>query len=473
MFVGRHRELAELEEVLAEKKPQLVRLFGRRRLGKTLLLQELLKEHPGLYLEVSEGNRAVQLETLAGQIADQTGTPPVHLGSWDAMLDLLESTGARLVAIDEFQNLVSGRSGVVGRIQSRWDRRWRSTGPSLILCGSSIGMMQRLTHGEKGPLFGRLTANLQLHPMPYHEVREFYPDLDEEERIRRYGVFGGTPFYHTFSLEKTLEQAIRTAFFRSSAALLDEPPGILQGELREPSKFSSILYAMGHGSRALRDIESKLAVPRGSLSWYLQVLENDLDLVRSESPLGGAQKSLHYVFADPFFDFYYRFVYPNRGALEIGSWEELWARLEPQLDGHLGHVFEAVVRDAFVVARGTKVGKWTLDFEEIGRWWNRSGEEVDLVLRKRGRVQACEVSWSRKPEDVAFVSDLLRKVEMLRRLWPDTEVWPVSVTRSGLEPSARELLAGHHGVVLDLKDLVEMLRQGARNHGRQAEHRHE
>ena len=458
MFVGRQTELHDLDAVLRRPVPQMVRVYGRRRLGKTVLLQELLRQHEGLYFEVEEGEKALHLETLSEQLALQLGRTAHPYRSWDDFLDELEESRRRVVVFDEFQFLLTPRSGLAGRLKDRWDRVWRKSGPSVIVCGSSVGMMQHLTHGRSGPLFGRLTADAHIRPMRYAAVREFYPGLPEEEKVARYGVFGGTPFYHSLGLTGTLEEAIRRTMLEEYPPMLDEPGQVIRTELRSPARATSILAALGAGRRNLHDLETKVGVQPGGLNWYLPILEEDLDLVRPELPVDERRKLTRYVISDPFFEFYYRFVAPNRAAIEAGQGSVVWKSIQEGLEGYLGRVFERVVREILESARGRALKGEKFDYEKLGPWWDRAGNEVDLVALGPKELWAVEVKWSSKPIDARGVGELLTKLPQLEsRFHRGTRL--LVVARNGCTKEAEEMLRKRHGLSLNLQDLTSILEQ--------------
>lgn len=459
MFVGRQQELRDLEAVLRRPVPQMVRVYGRRRLGKTVLLQELLQERDGLYFEVEEGERALHLETLSDQLALQLGRTAHPYRSWDDFLDELEESGKGVMVFDEFQFLLTPRSGLAGRLKDRWDRVWRRTGPSVVVCGSSVGMMQRLTHGSSGPLFGRLTADAHIRPMTYAAVREFYPKLPEEEKIARYGVFGGTPFYHSLGLDGTLEQAIRKTLLEQYPPLLDEPGQIIRTELRSPARATSIMAALWDGRRNLHELETKVGVQSGALNWYLPVLEKDLDLIRPDLPIDERRKLTRYAISDPFFEFYYRFIAPNRAAIEGRQGDRVWQNIQKNLDGYLGRVFELVVKEALEAARGKVLKGISFDYEKMGPWWDRTGNEIDLVALGAKELWAVEVKWSSKPLDTRTVGELLAKLPQVERAFR-RGAQLLLVSRNGCAKEAEELLEKRHGLSLSLQDLVPVLDRG-------------
>ena len=390
-FVNRFEELRALKEALGGGRPVLVRVYGRRRLGKTELLTRLCQQEQGLYLLIEEADPRRQRASLADQVARGTDQLKTPFPSWDSFWEHLPRTGKKFVVLDEFQRTLAIDPLAVSRLQHHWDSSLQHTGPSLVLCGSSVGMMQRLTTARSAPLFGRLAADQRIRPFGYAAVRLLYPELPEEERVKRYGVFGGTPYYHTFAVGREILEAIRTAFLEPVSPLQEEPQNLLRLELKLPTRYNSILFEIGQGTHDLRGLESKVGVPRGGLGPYLETLRHDLDLVRMEDPVCGIRKRARYVFGDPFFSFYYRFIFENRPLLELGRTGRVLQIIEEGLETYLGPQFEAIARQALVLLNGSSYQGANIDFEEIGRWWNRRGDDIDVVAEGKDEVILGEV----------------------------------------------------------------------------------
>ena len=452
-FVNRFEELGALRGVLRQKQPVLVRVYGRRRIGKTEMLRKLCKEEKGLYLLVDEADSPQQRESLSRQVATEAGTIAIPYPTWDAFFDHLQGLGRRFVVLDEFQRLLVSDPQAVSRLQHHWDATLKESGPSLVLCGSSVGMMQRVTAKKTAPLFGRLAADLRLRPFGYAATRLLYPDMAEEERVRRYAVFGGTPYYHRFSVERTLEEGVKEAFLAPTAPLVEEPQALLRLELQSPTRHNSILFEIGQGTHDLRGLESKVGVPGGGLGPYLETLRHELDLVRMEDPVCGTRRHARYVFTDPFFAFYYRFVFKNRPRIELGRVDAVWRSVEKLLDGYVGPHFESVARDAFLALNGSSWRGVPIDFDEIGRWWNRQGEEIDLVAAGTDEVVAAEVKWTAEPMGLPVLRQLEEKVRLVERLG-GRPVRFALVSRSGFGAGVREEADARGVLLFGLRDLA-------------------
>ncbi len=454
-FANRLVELEELRRIFRRPKPSLVRVYGRRRLGKTELLRKLCREERGLYLLFDEADPPQQRDSLSRQVATETGSLLIPYPSWDAFLDHIRELDRNLVVFDEFQRVLASDPQVVSRLQHHWDSTLREVGPSIVLCGSSVGMMQRVTAKRTAPLFGRLAADLRLRPFGYSGARLLYPKMAEDDRVRRYSVFGGTPYYHDFSMDRSLEEAVRSAFLSPTAPLIEEPQNLLRLELQSPTRYNSILFEVGQGTHDLRSLESKVGVKRGGLGPYLETLRHELDLIRMEDPVCGIKKQARYVFDDPFFAFYYRFVFENRPLIELGRFAQVWQRIEKQLDEFVGFQFERVAKEALVLLNGSTYAGVPIDFEEIGRWWNRPGEEIDILASGRTEVLAGEVTWSRSPMGLDALRRLEMKVKFVERL-RGRPVRFVFVSRSGFDSKLVSEATRQQALLFDLPGLGQV-----------------
>ena len=454
-FVDRDVERGLLEELLRSPEAQFIRISGRRRVGKTALIQEVLQRRKHLYLVADPGETSSQLRALWSQAARSLRRPMPVDPSWEGFLDELERIGRGVVVIDEFQYLIERDLHLAGQIQRRWEASWSRTGPSLVIAGSSIGMMQSLTRYRTGPFYGRLTQDLHLRPFGYAGTRLLYPRLSEAEKVVRFAVFGGTPYYHQRSVGRSLEQALQETVLTPGAPLVEEPLHLLATETREPSRYHAILNGIAHGAHTLRDLEGVLHVRPGGLGSYLRTLQSDLDLTGVESPVCGLGKRAHYVILDPFFRFYYRFVTPIRSEIETGRGLEAWEAGKVDFNAYVGRVFEDVIREALLVNASRRGPLKTPRFREAGRWWNRSGEEIDVVARSDSEVWAGEVYWTVDSVREEDVRRLRQKATLMER----TAHLPVRlfvVSRGPVTDGAKHRLEEEGGLTMSIADVGRM-----------------
>jgi len=391
------------------RRGELIILYGRRRIGKTELVKQFLQEVGGIYLYVDYCEPRELLRLFSKDVREQTGEF-VEFGDWDAFFEWLSTK--RAVVIDEFQRLHSISRLALTRLQRWWDEVLNSKPLMLILVGSSIGMVERVAAGPTAPLYGRATSRLKLEPFPYSEVRKIFRELPERRRIEIYGIFGGTPHYLRFvDPQKSLLDCMREIVLERGSVLFEEPPSLLRMELREEARYNSILAAISRGRRTVKEISDATGIEPSKLVYYLQVLKDLLDLLEVRKPIFGKEKMSRYYLKDNFFNFWYAYVFRNRSRLERGEVEPVVREIERELDTYMGPVFEDVVRELLARYNGRSIKGYQLSFEEIGSWWDRSGNEIDICAVGGKEILLGEVKWGTMDKEV--LEALIQKSQLL------------------------------------------------------------
>jgi len=391
-FVDRREELELLEKLCSEGRAHLVLVYGRRRVGKTRLLLELLRGRKGLYFYVPRGGPETILEELSRSV-EREFFKGFRFASFHAFLEYLASRMEQgfVVVIDEFQRLAEVE-GALTLLQKFWDERLSRTRSALILAGSAIGAVVRVALRGDAPLYGRRTAILELEPLGFAGLLEWFEGLDPVDAVKLYGIFGGTPAYLELVDErKSPEENAVELVLSKRGPLHEEPVYLLMEELRAPARYMDILGAIAQGRTTLSEIASAAGLRRENATTYLSYLER-LGLVEREKPLLGRGRA-RYALKDPFFAFWFRFVWPHAGALEAGLEREVWASEAEGFSAHLGWVFERVARE--FVARAARAGELPLTPSALGSWWSGS-EEIDIVALspREGAALLLEVKWS-------------------------------------------------------------------------------
>ncbi|WP_048056155.1 ATP-binding protein [Pyrococcus sp. ST04] len=404
MFVNRKRELEFLERKWKEKGAQLIIIYGRRRIGKTMLLKEFLKGKKGVYFLATADSMGENVKELAEKFSELAGKEYFReVRDFGRLFRYLaEEIGNEKVAIvlDEFQYLMSLEPGILSALQKVWDEHLKGTEIFLVLCGSSIGMMERIME-YKSPLYGRRTGQWKVEPFDIKAIAEMFPERSMEEVVKIYAVFGGVPFYLDLVKNLSVEKAIREKVLRKGEVLYEEPEFLLREELREPRVYKLILKGLALGYETLGELMSFTGLERGNISKYLDVLER-LDLVGYELPYGKRKRGRYYI-KDNFFAFWFRFVYPNLGDLELGLVDEVWERVERDLNAYYGKMFEKLIREMLRLR--------ILDFgqKKVARWWHK-GEEIDAIVELKDSLLFVEIKWSElKRKDAERILEKLKE----------------------------------------------------------------
>lgn len=440
-FFNRVHELSALSRAWKAKTPagQLLLLYGRRRLGKTYLLQRFFAGAPGeepkphCYFLADQATAATQRLQLAEQVLQalpEEGVTAADLSvSWNQILRHV-AVRSRATAsakdrfgliLDEFPYLVAQSPELPSILQSWWDREGTHSPLLVVLCGSQLSAMEALG-AESAPLFGRFTGGIfRLPPLRYDEVAAFYygsPAYKDLALIlTMYGVLGGTPRYHALvDTDRPFGDEIVDLLFRPRGALEAEVSFLIGSEqIRDPAPYNSVLSAIAGGATQFGEIMTLSGTERGSLSFYLKILM-DLGWVQREFPFEEtSEKRALYQVADPFLAFWYRFVQPLSSARSFMEPAALYRKeVEPLLSDYMGrYVFESICHQWL---EKNAYDKLCLNVTGAGRWWSRDGQtELDVMAKLReGTYLFGECKWSSNtPVGMDVYAKLLSKVERL------------------------------------------------------------
>ncbi|MEM3555936.1 MAG: ATP-binding protein [Candidatus Micrarchaeia archaeon] len=415
LFVNRERELSYLNKLYKKKGRKLVILYGRRRVGKTELINQFSKGKKAIYFLADKRGTLSNAERFSAICADYfKDTRPAVRNFDDAFLYVKKHLrGEKLIiAIDEFSYLVEKDDGIPSVFQLIFDEILKGTDVFLILSGSSMSMMYRGALSYESPLYGRRSGDWMLRAMPFRDFSRFYPGLSFEELVMVYSVVGGIPAYAVHFGGRDVFDAIKLNVLRKGEFLYSEPEVLLKEELREPSTYFAILEAMASNAK-LTDIANAARIPAKDMPKYLKVLE-DLDLVYKATPVTEkkTRKSLYFI-KDNFFNFWFRFVYPRKSELEGGNVDEVLKLIKKDFNSHVGRVFEQICRE-YVEQ------KKLIQFSRVGKWWGylrekgrRRVEEIDVVALDESsrKILFGECKWQEKVDGYSVLSSLKEKAE--------------------------------------------------------------
>lgn len=431
MFVGREQELADLRRIYKKQGFQMLVLYGRRRVGKTTLLEHFSKGKDALFFTAKEQSSALNLKDLSQAIFELEGLDAsVTFESWEGAFNYLgeqsrQSAKKLIFIFDEFPYAAITDPTLPSILQVAIDHVFKNSNILLILSGSNEGFMESKVLGSKSPLFGRRTAQIKLQPFDYLDAAKMTPSIQNPvELLRYYATFGGTPYYLA-QIDEALsyEDSLNELLFNKSGFLYEEPLMLLRQELREPSLYNSILYAIASGATSPKEISERSGVETTTTSRYLKTLE-DLGLVARLVPFGNnpqrSKKSI-YRLKDPFFAFWYRFVGPNMGAVEAGAGHAVVKQkvLGESLSTYEGKVFEEVCEQW--LKRANQGGDLPFLATEFGTWWgtnpkHREQTDIDVVAADKSekRILLGECKWRERVDASKAIRSLEDRVDLIK-----------------------------------------------------------
>ncbi|MDI6738504.1 MAG: ATP-binding protein [Nanoarchaeota archaeon] len=409
-FIGRKQELKFLEERHRSKQFEFIPIYGRRRVGKTELILQMIRNKKAIYFLATSGTKKNNIERFK-----KSASGAIELAAlkdeWDPIFEhIAKSVKERLViAIDEFPYLIKSERGLSSIFQAIVDTHLKDSNIMLILCGSSMSVMLKKVLAYKAPLYGRRTGQIKLLPLRFKEVVEFL-NKPVDECIRVYSICGGIPAYlNEFVGKGDIFSIIAEKVLKKDAFLREEMDFLLRQEFRDPKVYYSILSAVSSGLRNMGKIISYCGFDsRAGITPYLRSLEA-IGYLRREVPVterSRSKKGLYFI-ADPFANFWFRFVKENETLIEQDA-EEAIKKIKPSFDALVASVFEDVCRELLWELR-------LFDYEKTGRWWHK-GEEIDIVALNSSekRILFAECKWQENVDAskvLAELKDKAKKVE--------------------------------------------------------------
>ncbi|MCC7565430.1 MAG: ATP-binding protein [Methanomicrobiaceae archaeon] len=458
VFIDRHRELSLLEERYRNEGGELIVLYGRRRVGKSELIDQFIRSASGIRLLAREESKTLQLRKFSSELGDffqDNFLKRSGFSDWDSFFEyLLQRAGSRIViAIDEFPYLVKEDPSLPSILQEFWDSRLKESQIFLILSGSSISMMEASTMDHTSPLFGRRTGQILLRPLRFIHV--FFYLADMRKAVEFYSVFGGTPAYTMAAdPDKDIMTNIEEKLLREDSFLFRDIDFVLRAELAEPRYYFSILFSIALGNHRIGLICNDTGLSKSIVSKYLSVLI-DLHLVDRRVPITEGQKSRKglYFLSDNLFDFWFSFANPYLVSLERGNTRLILEQyIRPRFAAYVGRHFEAVVMDLFELFNQHEALPFV--YTRIGSWWNR-GNEIDIVCLRddQRKILFCECKWQSGVDGQRVLEGLRAKAPHVPWHNGNREEYFCIVARTF---SRRPEAAGGRVVCYDLDDLARV-----------------
>lgn len=421
MFIGRDRELNALNNRFSSGKFEFAVIYGRRRVGKTALINEFIKDKEAIFFTGVETNATQNLENFSRSIMEHsTGMQidslfPSFQKALEYVFELSKSKRIVLV-IDEYPYVARSSKSLASTLQLLIDKNKEKSKLFLILCGSSLSYMEDHVLAYKAPLYGRRTAQLKIEPFDFFEASLFFKNFSKEEKAIAYGVIGGTPQYLT-QINDTLsiEQNVKDLYLNQTSSLFEETENLLKQEVREPAIYNAVITAIATGCSKLNEIANRISEDSSVCAIYIKNLIS-LGLVKKETPYGESSKrKTIYSIEDNMFRFWYRFIPDNLSLLSRGASDLVYSRIAPEISTYMGSVFEQICTQYLwnLLLRGDS----PINFPSLGRWWGtnpktKKQEEIDIMGVDNDSALFAECKWTNEKVDSSVLETLLMRSEM-------------------------------------------------------------
>ena len=423
MFIGRRRELDDLKQRYDKGKFEFAVMYGRRRVGKTTLINEFVKDKEVIFYTGIEGNEKENLEGLSKSIysisQDYADTSSSFASFQEALETAFKIAEKRRIVfvIDEYPYIAGNYKALSSILQILIDRNKNTSKMFLILCGSSLSFMENQVLGYKSPLFGRRTCQYKIIPFDYFETKDYYNKFTCTDLATIYGITGGIPLYMSLMNDNlSVDENIKSNFLVPNAYLFEEPTNLIKQECRDPAQYNSIIKAIATGSSRMSEICSKTGLDTGLTSSYLNKLMS-LGIVKKEMPFGtDISRKTIYSLEDSMFRFWYRFIPDNLATINRGLTDIVYKKIAPQITSFMGGVFEEISKQ--YLWELNRQGKAAITFTDLGRWWgndpkNKCEAEVDIMGTADDKSALfCECKWTHENVDTGVLDTLIERSKL-------------------------------------------------------------
>lgn len=388
MFLCREQELSTLNKRYQKNTFECMIIYGRRRVGKTSIINEFSKDKPTIFFSALNASAQENLEALSQAIHSYSNPDAVdapiypNLDSALSAITELAKKERLIFVIDEYPYLAKADASISSRLQHLIDHVWEKGNLFLILCGSSMSFMENQVLGYESPLYGRRTGQMKIQALTYKEMTAFNPQLTPEQQALVYGITGGIPHYiNKLNVQNNIDEALLENLFNTSSYLYEEPENLLKQELREPAVYNSIITAIAGGASRPNEISTKVGIESAICAKYLKVLL-ELGILTKTTPITEKfGKKTIYRIEDNFFRFWYRFVPQNISAISSGRFPQIYEQaVKKHIPTYMGLVFEKMCRD-YLLRYETF---YPILLSEIGEWWGSDAKtktevQIDII----------------------------------------------------------------------------------------------
>lgn len=419
MFIGRKTELKQLNEQYNSSRFEFAVIYGRRRIGKTSLIQEFIKDKKALFFTGLETTQKQNLINLS-QVILQSSLDDITFNSFQAALENVFEKAKKeriIFVIDEYPYLANTYPAISSILQLLIDKNKEDSKLFLILCGSSLSFMEEQVLGYQSPLYGRRTSQYKIKPFSFFETCDYFNSFSYEEKAFIYGLTSGIPLYISlFRENKSLKQNIIDIFLSSNGYLFEEPTNLIKQECRDPSTYNSIIQVIATGATKLSEISNQVGIETGLCTTYIKKLIS-LGIIIKDYPIyKPSKKQTIYLLEDHMFQFWYKFILPNISLINIGMGEKVYEKIEPHFYEFMGYIFEDICKQYLWLLNIRE--ELPLFFLKLGRWWGndpriKAEAEIDiLAYNDENQILLGECKWRNEEIDKKVLEKAIFRSEL-------------------------------------------------------------
>ena len=397
MFIGREKELKALEAVYAKKGFGMTVIYGRRRIGKSYLINEFIKDKKAIFYTATKVGAQRNTDLFSKEVLkvlDPTYSE-AEFSSVEKIFDVITkkvNTEKTVIVIDELPYWAEKDEALLSILQKYIDTEWDKKEIMLIICGSSLSFMEKKILSEKSPVFGRRDSQIKLEAFNYRDSALFVPEYSPEDKAICYGITGGVAKYlDLIDSNISIYENIKKLFFSTEGYLFDETRNLLTQEFTDVTIVNNIIEQIASGENTLNTISAKVGEKETTVLYSLEkLIETGLVEKRRCITEEKNKKKVQYVLRDHMFKFWYKFIPKAVSVIEMGGGSPYFDQVVKQeLHSFMGSIFEVMCRyytleqgilgrfDTFITAAGVWWGTEPMKDDE-GKSFNQSAD-IDVV----------------------------------------------------------------------------------------------
>lgn len=432
MFIGRKKELASLQELYDKDGFGMTVIYGRRRIGKSTLIAEFIKDKKAIFYTATKVGKDRNLELFTRQVLSVLD-PDMEEASFPSIEAVLDFLGKKIsnekviLVIDELPYWAEKDDSLLSILQKYIDNEWKEKNLKIILCGSALSFMENKVLSEKSPLFGRRDTQIKLEAFDYLDSALFVPNYTAEDKAICYGITGGVAKYLSLiDGEKSIDENIKKLFFHTDGYLYDETRNLLTQEFSDITLVNNVIEQIASGENTVNIIAAKVGEKEPTVLYSLEKLMS-VGLVEKKRCITEEKnkKKTQYVLKDHMFKFWYEFIPKATSVIEMGQGDLYYEKaVKSRLHSYMGTVFEEMCR-YYTLRQGIQ-GQFDCFITNVGTWWgmetvtNPQGE-------KRGQSADIDVVAISEIDKAAVIGECKFKNEKI-----DKGIYETLIRRSGL-----------------------------------------
>lgn len=421
MFIGRELELSVLNRIYGSGKFEFALIYGRRRIGKTSIINEFVSDKSTIYFMATENSKKKNLENLSKTIAMCMHCDIIPFYDFVSAFDYIFQLSCNeriILVIDNYQHLAKVYKNLNEDLAMLIDKYKEISQLFLIISGSPVDFMEDSFLSPQSALYGKRTARFKIMPFEFKEFCQWFSNFSDEDKAILYGITAGIPYYMLqINDEISLRENIENVFFNPLSPMYDEPTNMLNKDLRELSFYNTILSTIALGYERMSEISEQTGEDTSVCSVYIKNLIS-LGVIRRMLPYGEANsRKAIYKLNDSMSKFWYSFVPDNRWLAECNFFDVAYENIEPYIDDYMKDVFIEICRQ--YLWNCVLIGKCKVNFSETGSWWGVSSSKeiinIDIVGEENNnKALIADCVWKEELLDIEDIENLLNKGKYIR-----------------------------------------------------------